>query len=118
MLPIPAPERGRSVEALASFLNLPSRNEFVLIVAWLLAALRLLSKVLKSLVDPNVAPVRAPAREERDLMIAANNGFCSPSTISPACPFGSRMLSAGSQAAAALPCGSSTPTTRRFCSKR
>jgi hypothetical protein len=40
MLPIPAPERGGSVEALASFLNLPSRNEFVLIVAWLLAALR------------------------------------------------------------------------------
>jgi hypothetical protein len=28
------------VEALASFLNLPSRNDFVLIVAWLLVALR------------------------------------------------------------------------------
>jgi hypothetical protein len=28
------------LEALASFLNLQSRNEFVLIVAWLLAALR------------------------------------------------------------------------------
>jgi hypothetical protein len=94
MLPIPAPERGGSVEALASFLNLPSRNDFVLIVAWLLAALRfggpypllaisgeqgsaktVLSKLLKSLVDPNVAPVRAPTREERDLMIAANNGY-------------------------------------------
>jgi hypothetical protein len=93
MLPIPAPERGGSVEALASFLNLPSRNEFVLIVAWLLAALRIggpypllaisgeqgsaktvLSKLLRSLVDPNVAPVRALARDERELMIAANNG--------------------------------------------
>jgi hypothetical protein len=93
MLPIPAPERGGSVEALASFLNLPSRNDFVLIVAWLLAALRfggpypllaisgeqgsaktVLSKLLRSLVDPNVAPVRALAREERELMIAANNG--------------------------------------------
>jgi hypothetical protein len=40
MLPIPASERGGSVEALASFLNLPSRNEFVLIISWLLAALR------------------------------------------------------------------------------
>ena len=40
MLPIPAPERGGSVEALGSFLNLPSRNDFVLIVAWLLAAFR------------------------------------------------------------------------------
>jgi hypothetical protein len=94
MLPIPAPERGGSVEAFASFLNLPSRNNFVLIVVWLLAALRfggpypllaisgeqgsaktVLSKLLKSLVDPNVAPVRAPAHEERDLMIAANNGY-------------------------------------------
>ena len=93
MLPIPAPERGGSVEALASFLNLPSRNDFVLIIAWLLAALRfggpypllaisgeqgsaktVLSKLLKSLLDPNAAPVRAFAREERELIIAANNG--------------------------------------------
>src|SRR5215472_850692 len=33
MLPIPAPQRGGSVEALGSFLNLPSQNDFVLI--WL-----------------------------------------------------------------------------------
>jgi hypothetical protein len=39
------------------------------------SAKTVLSKLLKSLVDPNVAPVRAPAREERDLMIAANNGY-------------------------------------------
>ena len=94
MLPIPAPERGGSVETLGSFLNLPSRNDFVLIVAWLLAAFRfggpypllaisgeqgsaktVLSKSLKALVDPNSAPVRALAREERELMIAANNGY-------------------------------------------
>ena len=40
LLPLPLPERGGSIEALNSFLNLPSRNDFVLIVAWLLAALR------------------------------------------------------------------------------
>jgi hypothetical protein len=93
MLPIHAPERGGSVEALASFLNLQNRNDFVLIVSWLLAALRfggpypllvisgeqgsaktVLSKLLKALVDPNTAPVRALAREERELMITANNG--------------------------------------------
>jgi hypothetical protein len=93
MLPIPAPDRGGSVEAFASFLNLSSRDDFVLIVAWLLAGFRfggpypllaisgeqgsaktVLSKLLKALVDPNTAPVRALAREERDLMIAANNG--------------------------------------------
>jgi hypothetical protein len=40
MLSLPVPEPGGSIEALASLLNLPSRNDFVLIVAWLLAALR------------------------------------------------------------------------------
>src|SRR5262249_12904543 len=30
---------------------------------------------LKALIDPNVAPVRALPREERELMIAANNGY-------------------------------------------
>lgn len=30
--------------------------------------------MLKALVDPNVAPVRALPREQRELMIAANNG--------------------------------------------
>src|SRR6516225_3154285 len=93
MLPLPIPERGGSIEALRSFLNLPNGNDFVLIVAWLLAALRasgpypllaisgeqgsaktVLCKLLKSLIDPNAAPVRALSREERELMIAANNG--------------------------------------------
>ena len=92
MLPLPTPQAGGSIEELASFLNLPSRNDFVLVVAWLLATLRtsgpypvlaisgeqgsaktVLSKLLKALIDPNVAPVRALAREERDLVIAANN---------------------------------------------
>jgi hypothetical protein len=94
MLPLPVPEQGASIEVLDSFLNLSSRNEFVLIVVWLLAALRpggpypvlaisgeqgsaktVLSKLLKALIDPNVAPVRALPREERELMIAANNGY-------------------------------------------
>ena len=65
------------MKPLSSFVNLPSRNDFVLIVAWLLAALRprgpypllaisgeqgsaktVLCKLLKALVDPNAAPVR------------------------------------------------------------
>jgi hypothetical protein len=94
MLPLPVPEQGASIEALNSVLNLSSRNDFVLIVAWLLAALRpggpypvlaisgeqgsaktVLSKLLKALIDPNVASVRALLREERELMIAANNGY-------------------------------------------
>jgi hypothetical protein len=94
VLALPVPERGASIEVLNPFLNLSSRNDFVLIVAWLLAALRpggpypvlaisgeqgsaktVLSKLLKALIDPNVAPVRALSREERELMITATNGY-------------------------------------------
>jgi hypothetical protein len=94
MLPLPAPQQGGSIESLNWFLNLASRDDFILIVAWLLAALRsggpypllaisgeqgsaktVLSKLLKALIDPNAAPVRALSREERELMIAANNGY-------------------------------------------
>jgi hypothetical protein len=93
MLPLPVPESGGSIEALWPLLNLSNRSEFVLVVAWILATLRpggpypllaisgeqgsaktVLSKMLKALVDPNAAPVRALPREERELMIAANNG--------------------------------------------
>jgi hypothetical protein len=93
MLPLPVPECGGSIEALRPYLNLSNHDDFVLVVAWLLAALRpcgpypplaisgeqgsaktVLSKLLRALVDPNDAPVRALPREERELMIAANNG--------------------------------------------
>jgi hypothetical protein len=93
MLPLPMPERGGSIETLASFLNISARDDQILVVSWLLGALRhpgpfpllaiageqgsaktVLSKILRALIDPNVAPVRALPREERDLMIAANNG--------------------------------------------
>jgi hypothetical protein len=39
MLPLPVRAGGGSIEAL-SFLNLSKQNDFVLVVAWLLAALR------------------------------------------------------------------------------
>jgi len=93
-LPLPLPQQVGSIEALNSFLNVTSRDDFVLIVAWLLATLRsggpypllaisgeqgsaktVLSKLLKALIDPNAAPVRSLSREERELMIAANNGY-------------------------------------------
>jgi hypothetical protein len=74
ILPLPVPARGGSIEALWPLLNLSSRSDFVLVVAWLLATLRpdgpypllaisgeqgsaktVLSKMLKALIDPNVA---------------------------------------------------------------
>jgi len=39
------------------------------------SAKTVLSKLLKDLIDPNAAPVRSLSREERELMIAANNGY-------------------------------------------
>jgi hypothetical protein len=93
MLPLPMPVRGGSLEALTSFFNLPTRNDFLLVVAWLLTTLRyggpypllaisgeqgsaktVLSKILRALIDPNAAAVRSAPREERDLFIAAGNG--------------------------------------------
>src|SRR5262249_59915671 len=38
MLPLPVPQRRGSIQSLATFLNLPTSDEFVLVVAWLFAA--------------------------------------------------------------------------------
>src|SRR5436190_23098746 len=92
-LPLPIPQPGGTLAQLTSFLNLPGQDDLVLVTTWLLGALRhggpypllvisgeqgsaksVLSKMLRALVDPNVAPIRTLPREERDLFIAANNG--------------------------------------------
>jgi hypothetical protein len=93
MQPLPMPVPGGSIETLRSFLNVQSDIHFVLVVAWLLACLRnrgpypvivlageqgsaksTFSAILRALIDPNTAPLRALPREDRDLFIAANNG--------------------------------------------
>ena len=93
MKALPAPVAGGSVEALRSFLNVRSDADFVLVIAWTLACLRnrgpypvmvlsgehgsaksTFSAILRSLLDPNTAPLRALPREDRDLFIAASNG--------------------------------------------
>ena len=93
MQPLPIPVPGGSVETLRSFLNVQSDNDFVLVIAWVLAVLRnrgpypvivlsgeqgsaksTFSAILRALLDPNTAPLRALPREDRDLFIAASNG--------------------------------------------
>jgi hypothetical protein len=97
MQPLPVPEKGGSIDDLRQFLNLRDDNDFVLIVAWLLAAFRpqgpyavlavsggqgsaksSLSKLVRSLVDPNVSPVRSIPSNARDIFIAAKSGHVVP----------------------------------------
>lgn len=92
MLPLPEPERGGSIDELRPLLNMQSEDDFRLTVAWLLASLRATgpypllavvgeqgtaktstAKLLRGLIDPNVASVRRPPKEERDLWISASN---------------------------------------------
>ena len=90
-LELPSPERGGSIDDLRPFLNVSDRD-FILIVAWTLAALidrgpypvlafadeqgtakSTASKILRALIDPNTAPLRALPRNDRELFISANN---------------------------------------------
>jgi hypothetical protein len=106
MKALPVPVAGGLVETLRSFLNVRSDTDFVLVVAWALAVLRnrgpypvlvlsgeqgtaksTLCAILKALLDPNTAPLRALSRNDRDLFIAATNGhvlaFDNVSGLSP-----------------------------------
>jgi hypothetical protein len=93
MKPLPIPVGGGSIATLRSFLNVQTEADFVLVVAWALAVLRnrgpfpvivlsgeqgsaksTFSAILRALLDPNTAPLRALPREDRDLFIAATNG--------------------------------------------
>jgi hypothetical protein len=94
MLSLPTPQRGGNLDELLRFINLGELRDERLVVGWLLACLRPIgpypvlvlhgehgsakstaAKVLRFLVDPNVAPLRAEPREPRDLAIAAGNGW-------------------------------------------
>jgi hypothetical protein len=92
LLPLPVPIKGGDIRELRRFLNARD-DDFVLVVAWLLAALRptgpypvlivngeqgagktMSCRALRRLVDPNSAELRSDPRNERDLFLAAKNG--------------------------------------------
>ena len=91
MQPLPFPTRGMSIDRLRPFLNI-NANDFVLVVAYLLAALRpggpypvlaligeqgtaktTFVRMLRSLIDPSTVPSSALPFSGRDLFIAAHN---------------------------------------------
>src|SRR2546429_582101 len=94
MKALPEPVTGGCLnDILPPLLNVKTENGFVLIVAWLLAALRgrgpypvlgiegeqgsaktMLARFLRALVDPNSVPLRTLPRSERDVFISARNG--------------------------------------------
>ena len=94
MLALPTPISGGSIEMLRHFVNTRDDDGFVLIIAWLLMALRnvgpypvlvligehgtsksTLSKMLRRLVDPNFSALRTLNGTIKDLFIAASNGW-------------------------------------------
>lgn len=95
MVPLPCPVRGGDIQELRQFVNVSRDEDWILLVSWLLGALRPIgpypilalhgeqgtaksttSRVLRALIDPNESPLRAEPREERDLAVAAANGWC------------------------------------------
>jgi hypothetical protein len=91
MFALPIPEPGGSIDLLRDFLNVDD-NDWRLVVSWLVATLRprgpypilalfgeqgsgksMTARLLRELIDPNAAPLRAEPKDGRDLMIAANN---------------------------------------------
>ena len=92
MLPLALPVPGGEMGELRRFLNVASDDDFLLAVAWLIAALRpsgpfpllalvgepgsaksTTARILRSLVDPNISALRSAPKDERDCWIGANN---------------------------------------------
>lgn len=94
MTALALPERGGDLAQLRQFINIATDDDYLLLVAWLVAALRpagpypILTFVseqgsgkstacafVRQLVDPSVAPLRSLPRSERDLAISASNSW-------------------------------------------
>jgi hypothetical protein len=91
---LPRPSNGGSLELLRGFINVGNDGNWILCLAWLVAALRpsgpypvlvlqgeqgsaksTMGKLIRRTADPVAAPVRTPPRSDRDLLIAAVNSW-------------------------------------------
>lgn len=94
MLALPEPANGGTIDELRNIANIRSDDDYLLVRSWLTIALRsrgpypvlavygehgsaktMLCRMLRGLVDPNVAALRAEPRDVGDLIIAARNGW-------------------------------------------
>ena len=95
MLPLPVPEKGGSIETLRSLVNVADEQDFVLVVAWLLAAMHCdipkpviairggagsakssLVEILRGLIDPHDPPYTALPPTGLKLRSAAAEAYC------------------------------------------
>ncbi len=94
MQALPMPVEGGSIDDLRRLVNVPDDDQWILIKAWLLSAFNggiplpmlavngeqgsaksTLCKILRTLIDPNTAPLRSFPKDERDLMVNAKNNL-------------------------------------------
>ena len=93
MLALPVPATSGSLDDLRQLFNVED-DDWPLVISWLIGALSpsgpypvaavngeqgsaktTMGRMLRALVDPNKAPLRSESRDERDLVIAASNGW-------------------------------------------
>lgn len=94
MRALPKPQPGGSLLRLRKLINIGDDDNWIILVAWLIAACRpngpypvlvllgeqgsaksTLERILRLILDPSDAPVRTPPRSDRDLLIAATNSW-------------------------------------------
>jgi putative DNA primase/helicase len=94
MRSLPVPEHGYLIEELRRFVNVKTDDDFMLVVAFIVAAMRhrgpfpilvingeagtgksMFSRFVRSLVDPSAAAIRAVPRDDRDLVVSAGNSW-------------------------------------------
>ena len=92
MRPMPVPEAGEGIERFRDLVNVKTEADFMLTCAWLVAALRpkgpypilivngeqgtgksSFARMLRLLIDPSAAPIRATPKDDRDLIVSAMN---------------------------------------------
>lgn len=94
MVPLPIPTRGGDIKQLRKFLNVATDDDFVLVIAWLLAALAAYgpftvlvvqgehgaaktfnAKLIRMLVDPHAVPTRRLPRDDTALSVGVYNSY-------------------------------------------
>ncbi len=94
MRPLPVPESGSLIEELRQFVNVKSDEDSMLVLAFVLASMRpqgpfpilvvngeagsgksVFSRMVRALIDPSAAPIRAVPRDDRDLVVSASNSW-------------------------------------------